>query len=135
MAAINIIGFIESIRYIANQGGCFVFLSEFKSGYKRKDGTRVEDRYLSWRVVFKQGMVKYINENFANGMLVEIKGDAVPYAVERDQIVDGYSVIGQCINRFSYPRLGVKEERKMIKESMEHASIVPDLQGHNEPDF
>lgn len=135
MAAINIIGFIDNVKYLPNQGGCFVFLSEFKSGFKRKDGSRVDDKYLSWKVIFKQGLVRYINDHFSNGMLVEVKGDAIPYAIEHEAIVDGYSVIGQCINRFSFPRASVRQEQRMIKESMASASEIPDLDAHNQPDF
>lgn len=135
MAAINIIGFIDNIKYLPNNGGCFVFVSEFKRGYRKANGDVVDDKYLSWKVIFKPGLVAYINNHFSNGMLVEIKGDAYPYAKDKDAIVQGYSVIGQTINLFSFPRNGVKQEQRMIKESQLHATEIPDLDAHNQPDF
>lgn len=135
MASINIIGFVDNIKYLPNGGGCFVFLSEFKKGYKKSNGEVVDDKYLSWKVIFKQGLVNYINNHFSNGMLVEVKGDALPYAKDHEQIIDGYSVIGQTINLFSFPRSSVKQEQRMIKESQFHASGIPDLDAHNQPDF
>lgn len=135
MASINIIGFVDTIKYLPNGGGCFVFLSEFKKGYRKANGDIVDDKYLSWKIIFKQGLVNYINNHFSNGMLVEIKGDALPYAIDHEQIVEGYSVIGQTINLFSFPRSSVKQEIKAIKESQLHASEIPDLDAHNQPDF
>lgn len=135
MASINIIGFIDNIKYLPNNGGCFVFVSEFKKGFRKANGDIVDDKYLSWKVIFKQGLVKYINNHFSNGMLVEIKGDVLPYAIEKDTIVQGYSVIGQTMNLFSFPRSSVKQEQRMIKESQLHASEIPNLEAHNLPDF
>ena len=135
MASINIIGFVDAVKYLPNGGGCFVFVSEFKKGYRKANGDTVDDKYLSWKVIFKQGLVNYINNHFANGMLVEIKGDALPYAIDKETIVQGYSVIGQTINLFSYPRATVRQEQRMIKESALSASEVPDLDEYNRPDF
>ena len=112
-----------------------MFVSEFKKGYRKANGETVDDKYLSWNVIFKQGLVNYINNHFSNGMLVEIKGDALPYAIDKDTIVQGYSVIGQTVNLFSFPRSSVRQEQRMIKESQMHATDVPDLDAHNEPDF
>ena len=135
MAAIDIIGFVDTIKYLPNNGGCFVFVSEFKKGFKKANGDIVDDKYLSWKVIFKQGLVNYINNHFSNGMLVEIKGDVLPYAIDKDAIVQGYSVIGQTMNLFSFPRSSVRQEQKMIKESQMHATAIPDLDLHNQPDF
>lgn len=126
---------MDNIRYLPNQGGCFVFVSEFKKGYKKANGEIVDDKYMSWKVIFKQGLVNYINNHFNNGMLVEIKGDVLPYAIEKDELVQGYSVIGQTMNLFSFPRSSVRQEQKMIKESQLHATSVPDMDEHNKPDF
>ena len=135
MAAINIIGFIDTVKYLPNNGGGFVFVSEFKKGYTKANGDVVEDKYLSWKVIFKQGLVNYINNHFNNGMLVEVKGDVLPYAIDKENIVQGYSVIGQTINLFSFPRSSVRQEQRMIKESQLHATAIPDIDKHNEPDF
>lgn len=135
MAAITIIGIIDSIKYLSNNTGCFVFLSEFKKGYRKSDGTRVEDKYLSWKCIFKQGLVKYINTHFSNGMVVEVKGDAIPYAIAQDKIVDGYSVLGQTINMFSVPHTYHRQEQRMVKESLEHGTGTPDLESFQENDF
>ena len=135
MASYQVVGFIDNIKYLPNKGGCLVFVSEFKRGYKKQDGSIVDDKYLSWKCIFKQGLVKYINEHFSNGMLVEVKGEIMPYAIEKEHLVDGYSVIGQTINVASYPRASVKQEAKMIKESLENTKEMPNLQEHMRPDF
>lgn len=135
MANITIIGFVDNIKYLPNQGGCFVFVSEFKKGYKKSNGEVVDDKYLSWKVIFKQGLVKYINNHFNNGMLVEIKGEVFPYAIDKETIVQGYSVIGQCMNLASYPRSTVKMEQNLVKESLLHGSEIPNIDEYNKPDF
>ena len=135
MASFQVIGFIDSIKYLPNQGGCFVFVSEFKKGYRKSSGEVVDDKYMSWKVIFKQGLVNYINNHFSNGMLVEIKGDVLPYSIERDEVVNGYSVIGQTINLFSFPRSVARQENRMIKDSMSHSDEKPDLENYSKPDF
>ena len=134
MASFQVTGFIDTIKY-NNGKGCFVFISEFKKGYKMSNGTIVDDKYLSWKCIFKQGLVKYINDHFSNGMLVEIKGEILPYAKDHDTIVEGYSVLGQTINIASYPRSSVKQEIRMIKESQQTSSGIPDLDTYNSPDY
>ena len=133
MADFTVIGYINNIKYL--QDSCLVFLDEFRKGFRKKDGTIVDDKYLSWKCIFKTYFKKYINEQFNKGMLVQVKGEIMPYAIEKEHLVDGYSVIGQTINLASYPRASVKQEAKMIKDSQMHASEMPDLEGFNAPDF
>ena len=135
MASFQVIGVIECVKYIPNGGGCFVFVSEYKKGYKTKEGVSVEDRYLQWKCIFKQGLVKYVSDHFFNGMLVEIKGEILPYAKNHDEMVDGYSVLAQCINVYSFPRYGMKQEHKMIHDSQISTDEKPDLEAYKEPDF
>lgn len=135
MASFSVIGFIESIKYLPNNGGCLVFVTEFKKGYRKSDGEVVDDKYLSWKCIYKQGLVKYINNHFNRGMLVEIKGEVLPYSIEHDKIVDGYSVIGQTLNMYSFPRSQMRSEEKMIKESQNTFEEKPDLEGYNKDDF
>lgn len=135
MANITIIGVINTIKYLPNNGGCFVFLSEYKRGYRKANGERVEDKYLSWKCIFKQGLCKYINDHFSKDMVVEVKGEVLPYAIEHENIVDGYSVIGQTLNMFSVPRTQLRQEQRMIKESMSHSREKPNLEAYNTPDF
>lgn len=135
MASFLVSGFINNIKYLPSQGGCLVFVSEYKNGYKKKDGTTVEDKYLVWKCIFKQGLVKYISEHFNTGMLVEVKGEVLPYAIEHDKIIDGYSVIGQCINISSFPRASRLQEIKLIKESQENSTERPNLEEYNKPYF
>lgn len=135
MASIYLVGVIDSVKYLPNNGGCFVFVSEYKRGYRKSDGTRVDDKYLSWKVIFKQGLVKYINSHFSNGMVVEVKGEALPYAIDHDNIVDGYSIIGQTLNLFSVPRTQLRQEQRMIKESLSASKEAPDIESYNQPDF
>ena len=133
MASFEVIGLVNTIKYMPDH--CLVFIDEFKKGYKKQDGTRVEDRYISWKCIFKSYFKKYINEHFSNGMLVQVKGEVMPYAIDHDRLVDGYSVIGQTINMASYPKSMLKQERRMIKESLENSNEKPNLQNHLTPDF
>ena len=133
MASVSIIGFIDKVKYLPDS--VLVFVSEFKKGFRRKDGTIVDDKYMSWKTIWKPYFRKYITEHFNDGMLVEIKGDILPYAIDHDKIIDGYSCIGQCINLFSFPRASVKQEQRMQKESQLHGDGTPDLDGFNQPDF
>lgn len=133
MADFTVIGYINNIKYL--QDSCLVFLDEFRKGFRKKDGTIVDDKYLSWKCIFKPYFKKYINEQFNQGMLVQVKGEIMPYAIEKEHLVEGYSVIGQTINMASYPRASVKQEQRMIKDSQMHASETPDLEGFNAPDF
>lgn len=133
MASFEVIGLVNTIKYMPDH--CLVFIDEFKKGYKKQDGTRVEDRYISWKCIFKPYFKKYVNEHFSNGMLVQVKGEVMPYAIDHDRLVDGYSVIGQTINMASYPKSMLKQERRMIKESLENSNEKPNLQDHLTPDF
>lgn len=133
MASFEVIGLVNTIKYMPDH--CLVFIDEFKKGYKKQDGTRVDDRYISWKCIFKPYFKKYINEHFSNGMLVQVKGEVMPYAIDHDRLVDGYSVIGQTINMASYPKSMLKQERRMIKESLENSDEKPNLQDHLTPDF
>ena len=135
MANITIIGTIDNIKYLPNGGGCLVFLSEYKRGYKKPNGEIVEDKYLSWKCIFKQGLVNYVNNHFGNGMVVEVKGEVLPYAIERETIVNGYSVIAQTLNLFSFPRTMLRQEQRMVKDSQLHGSVMPDIDEYNKPDF
>lgn len=133
MASFEVIGLVNTIKYMPNH--CLVFVDEFKKGYKKQDGTRVDDRYISWKCIFKPYFKKYINEHFSNGMLVQVKGEVMPYAIDHDKLVEGYSVIGQAINMASYPKSMLKQEKRMIKESMANSDAIPDLESFNQPDF
>ena len=135
MADIQILGFIRNVKYL--QDGCLVFIDEYKSGYRRSDGTSVDEKFLSWRCIFANYFKKFISQHFDNGVLVQVKGEVLPYAKEHDKLVDGYSVMGQTINRASYPKAGVREEMRMIKESQSStdSNVKPDLDGYNKPDF
>jgi len=135
MASFLLVGVIDGIKYLPNGGGCMVFMSEFRRGYKKSDGVVVEDKYLSWRILFKQGLVNYINNHFNRGMVVEVKGDVLPYSVVHGDVVDGYTVLGQTMNMYSIPRLSGRMESRMVKQSELHPSGVPDLEGYMESDF
>lgn len=133
MADYTVTGFINTVKYLPN--AALVFIDEFKRGYKKTNGETVEDKYLSWKCVFKPYFKKFINEHFSNGMLVQVKGEILPYAIQHQNIVDGYSVLGQTINLASFPRASVKQENKMIKESQMHDTATPNLEDYNKPDF
>lgn len=133
MASFECMGFIDTIKYLPD--ACLVFLSEFRKGFRKKDGTIVDDKYFSWKCVFKPYFKKYINEHFNTGMLVQVKGEITPYAIEKERLVNGYSIIGQCINIASFPRSSVQHEMKMIKESEMNSEEKPDIESYMQPDF
>lgn len=126
-------GFVNTIKYLPD--ACLVFVDDFESGHKRSDGEIVDDKYMSWKVIFPQGMKSFIAKYFGNGMLVDIVAKMKPYEIEKDKIVEGYSCLGLSIQRASYPRAMLKEEKKMIKESQLHSMGTPNLDAYNEPDF
>lgn len=133
MAAFSVIGFIDAVKILPDS--CILFLSEYKKGYRKTDGTIVDDKYVSWKIIYKGYFIKYITSHFGKGMLVEVKGEVLPYAIEHGQAVEGVSVIGQTCNIYSYPRYGAKQEKKMIKESQLASNEQPDLEDFNTPDF
>ena len=133
MASFQCVGFVEALKILSDS--CILFLSEYKKGYKKSDGTIVDDKYVSWKIIFKGYFIKYITSHFGKGMLVEVKGEVLPYAIEHGQTVEGVSVIGQTCNLYSYPRYNVKLEKKMIKESQLASNEKPDLESYNQPDF
>lgn len=126
-------GFINTIKYLPD--ACVVYIDDFKKGYKKPNGEIVDDKYFSWKVIFKGYFKKYINEHFSNGMLVEIDAEMYPYAIQNGKLIEGYSCLGKSIDISSYPRASVKQEKRMIKDSQLHGSEIPDLDGHNKPDF
>lgn len=134
MANITIIGTIERMHYLPNS--VIVTINEYKRGYKeKKSGKVVDDRIYTWKTIWKPYFKNFFNTQFNDGMVVEVKGDVIPYAIEHNEIVDGYSIIGQTMNLFSMPKLGLKQEKKMMKESQLTNTEVPDLDEYNTPDF
>lgn len=126
-------GFISSIKY--QQNNVFVFVDDFKAGHKKSNGETVDDKYRSWKIIFPDGMKSFINKYFGNGMLVDIVAEMLPYEINHEKIVDGYSCLGLSIQKASYPRATVKQEQRMVKDSQLHASGTPDLEEFNRPDF
>ena len=136
MADIQILGFIRQVKYL--QDSCLVFIDEYKNGYKRSsDGTYVDGKFLSWVCIFKSYFKRYVSEHFGNGMLVQVKGEVLPYALEHGETVSGYTVMGQTLNMASYPRSGAKSEIKRIKDGIANAGDVgvPDLDSYKSEDF
>lgn len=126
-------GFINTIKYLPD--ACVVYIDDFKKGYKKPNGEVVDDKYFSWKIIFKGYFKKYINEHFSNGMLVEIDAEMYPYAIQNGKLIDGYSCLGKSIDISSYPRASVKQEARMIKESQETSTELPNLDDHIKPDF
>lgn len=133
MADFTLVGFIRAIKYMDD--AVLVFIDEYKNGYKKSDGEIVNDRYISWKCIFKSYFKNYISKHFGNRMLVQVKGEVFPYAIEHDKMVEGVSVIGQTINIASYPRPSARREMKAIRDSQFHGDGTPDLEDFNEADF
>jgi hypothetical protein len=68
-------------------------------------------------------------------MLVQVKGEIVPYTVENGNCVDGYSIYIQTINRASYPTTAIKMEKKLIRETQAHSKEKPDFESYSKEDF
>lgn len=135
MADIQILGHISNIKFLSDS--IIVVVDENKNGYMKPNGVRVDSRVLTWKCIFSGSASKrnYINKYFNRGMLVQVKGEVVPYAVEQGKLVEGYSVFIQTINRASYPTTAIKQEKRMIKESLQNTNEQPDLDSYNQPDF
>lgn len=134
MADFTLYGFIEGIRY--SDASASVSVSERKLGYKKKDGTYVDEELLTYRVIFKEYFKKYLATNFSEGMLVKVKGTLLPYAKDRDgKSTDGYTMLGQTIDREAYPKSTSRLDHKMVKESVLHGNGTPDLESYRSDDF
>lgn len=134
MAAVVLNGFIDNIHYLPT-GTVLIQISEFRKGYKYKDGRKMDDKYVTWRVIFKQGLRKYINDHFSERMYVEIKGDIIPFKMDGNTAVEGYTLVGQTLNMGSLPNLRMKLEQKMVKESQLHDIGAPNLEDFQTSDF
>lgn len=134
MAKFILSGIIDGIRY--SESCVTVVVSEMRRGYVRKDGVRVDDGIFVWRVNFSSVQRSYISNHFHRGMLVDIYGIVVPYTKDRDgNMVDGISIIGKVMDVGTYQRNTIREEKKMLKESMDGMDGQPDLDGYNSEDF
>ncbi len=135
MADIQILGHISNIKFLPDS--IIIIVDENKNGYVKPNGERVDSKVFSWKCIFSGNESKrnYINRYFARGMLVQVKGEIVPYSVEHGELVEGYSVFIQTINRASYPTTSIKQEKRMIAESQMNSRERPDLESYNKPDF
>ena len=135
MADIQILGHISNIKYLSDS--ILVIIDENKNSYTKTNGEKVDAKVLSWKCIFSGNESKrnYINKYFNRGMLVQVKGEVVPYAIEHGDLVEGYSVFIQTINRAAYPSTTIKQEKRMIKESQANNDETPDLESFNQPDF
>ena len=126
-------GTISAIKYLENS--CIVYVDEYRKGYKKSNGDTVNEKYFQWKVVFKAHFKGYISKFFGEGMVVEIDAEMYPYAISNGNMIDGYSCIGKSIDISSFPKIGAKQEIKMIKDSQETGIGTPDLDAYKEPDF
>lgn len=131
---VNFLGIIDGVKY--TDTAVIVTASESRLGYKKKDGSVIPEELLTFRFIFKPYFKKYIAEHFGAGMLVKIKGCLLPYAKDGEgKTIDGFSVIGQTIDRASYPSSKLRMEKRMIKESYGSSAEQPDLEGFEREDF
>lgn len=126
-------GFINTIKYLPD--ACLVYVDDFEKGYKRPNGEKIDDKYMTWKVIFSNGMKSFISKYFGNGLLVDIVAKMKPFEIEHDKMINGYSCLGLSIQRASYPQATVKKELRMMKESQEMSDEKPNIEAYNEPDF
>lgn len=135
MADIVIRGFLDKMHFLPNQTGGIIQVSEFRKGFTKNDGTYVDDKYITWKILFKNGQATFINKHFNTGMLVKVKGEVLPYAVEHNVTIDGYTVFMDSISVDSFPRNAARQEFKTQKESQMHSDESPDLEEYEKPYF
>ena len=134
MVDVLMLGFVEGIR--CNDNFVVVKLSVRRAGFRKKDGTNVSEEILIYRVIFASYMRKYISSHFDSGVYVKIKGTMLPYAKDgKGGIVDGYTILGQTMERASFPLQSSRISRKVLKESEGHEVGEPDLDGFLSEDF
>ena len=134
MADFTVTGHIEAIRYTTS--AVAVVLTERRLGYKKKDGTIVDNALITWCVFFATYFRKYVSEHFMKGSYVKIKGTVLPYSKdENGKSVDGCTVLGQTIDLAPYPAKAALRDKKLIKDSQIHDIGTPDLAGYKEEDF
>lgn len=133
MASFDCIGFVSLVKFTPES--VILLLDEFQSGYKRKDGTIVGDRYYTYKTIWQPYYRKFISDHFGKGTLVHVKGSMLPYSIERGNQVNGYTILGEHITMASYPRQSAKMEMKMIRESQEASEEAPDLEAFRQADF
>lgn len=134
MVDVLMLGYIEGIR--CNDNFVVVKLSVRRAGFRKKDGTNVAEEILIYRVIFASYMRKYISSHFDAGVYVKIKGNMLPYAKGKGgEIVDGYTILGQTMERASYPLQSSRISRKVLKESEGHDVGEPDLDDFMSADF
>ena len=134
MADISLLGHIEGIRYV--ESGVIMRISERRAGYRRKDGSRVKDEVLFFRVMFKSFLRNYIQTYFDVGSLVKVKGTVWPYYKTADgEIHEGITILGQTLDIASYPSRDAVRDKRVLKESSGVDMGEPDLDGFSSDVF
>ena len=133
MADVTLYGHIDGIRY--KEKSIFVTISEYRCGFTRRDGERVPDELLTFRVVFLANSRKYISTYFSAGNLVRVYGSLLPYVKKQDGgFAEGYTILGKYMELATYPKRSAGMERKLLKESVERPCGVPDVDSYLEED-
>lgn len=134
MADVILCGHIVGIRY--TETSAIVSLTERKQGYKKKDGTIVDDELLTYLVYFKAYFRNYISSHFNKGALVKIYATLLPYMKDHDgKTIDGFTLIGKTIDLAPYPSNTLRMEHKMIKDSLLHSVGTPNVDSYMQDDF
>lgn len=134
MADVILCGHIVGIRY-SDTSAC-VSITERRQGYKKKDGTIVNDELITYTVYFKAYFRKFISEHFSSGSLVKVYGVLLPYMKDKEgNTIEGYTIIGKTIDLAPYPSSTLRMEKKRIKESQLHSTGTPNLEEYNQSDF
>lgn len=133
MADFQVTGVLEGFKTL--ETAMVVTVSELRLGYKKKNGTQVNEQVLTWTIVFKPYFKKYISNNFYSGMLVQVKGMVFPFKkVGGEEYVDGCTVIGQTINVATHQK-NVRKEKQILRQSQAHNNTTPNLEDFMLSDF
>lgn len=135
MADVTLFGAIERVR--CGERVISMTVLERRLGYKRKDGVSVPEGVLSYRVLFKPSMRKYISSYFSTGDLVKVKGSFLPYCTNKDgDVKEGYTILGQTIEFGIYPKFNLDVERKMrMPVDSSISEMQPDVDDFMDDDF
>lgn len=119
MADITIIGYLQGTRVVNDGANIMCIIDEYKPPYKNTNtNEQVQARMVRWHIVFKQYFIKFIRNNFVNGMLVKIRGSVEPNAKNVLRIV------GETINMTKTP-VNLTKLDKSVKQSERGTERAP----------
>lgn len=111
MADISILGYLQQSKIVNNGNNIIAIVDEYMPEYTHTiTGEKSEARMVRWYILFKAYYIKFIKNNFKNGVLVKIKGITYPNK-------NGINVYGETIHMEKKPQ-NLYEDEKRVEKSM-----------------